>query len=177
MFTLVQGSKYLTTSFVQHVNGHFVAFVRCGGRWLKCDDSVVTDFATPSTIWPTLIFLEKYRRRSILGPSALRPAAQVERLRNLPLQLSRAVLEAGCGSGAGQDMSGQSVGSLCRRVRDVATVRRIGLFASGERLRRKNLQRSRKRTLSADASLPLAKKRKADQRRRTDRKQQRAGRK
>ena len=177
MFTLVQGSKYLATSFVQHVNGHFIAFVRCGGRWLKCDDSVVTDFATPSTIWPTLIFLEKYRRRSILGPSALRPAAQVERLRNLPLQLSRAVLEAGCGSGAGQDMSGQSVGSLCRRVRDVATVRRIGLFASGERLRRKNLQRSRKRTLSADASLPLAKKRKADQRRRTDRKQQRAGRK
>ena len=177
MFTLVQGSKYLATSFVQHVNGHFIAFVRCGGRWLKCDDSVVTDFATPSTIWPTLIFLEKYRRRSILGPSALRPAAQVEHLRNLPLQLSRAVLEAGCGSGAGQDMSGQSVGSLCRRVRDVATVRRIGLFASGERLRRKNLQRSRKRTLSADASLPLAKKRKADQRRRTDRKQQRAGRK
>ena len=46
-----------------------------------------------------------------------------------------------------------------------------------KRLRRKNLQRSRKRTLTADASLPLAKKRKADQRRRTDRKQQRAGRK
>ena len=58
MFTLVQGSKYLATSFVQHVNGHFVAFVRCGGRWLKCDDSIVTDFVTPSTIWPTLIFLE-----------------------------------------------------------------------------------------------------------------------
>ena len=36
-------------------------------------------------------------------------------------------------------MSGQSVGSLCRRVRDVATVRRIGLFASGEKIATKEL--------------------------------------
>ena len=116
MFTLVQGSKYLTTSFVQHVNGHFVAFVRCGGRWLKCDDSIVTDFVTPSTIWPTLIFLEKYRRRSILGPSALRPAAQVERLRSLTVQLSRAVLEAGCGSEAGHDVVHQTFSHPLRPV-------------------------------------------------------------
>ena len=163
MFSPVQGSKYLVTSFVQHVHGHFIAFVRCGGRWLKCDDSIVTDSVAPSSIWPTVIFLEKYRRRRILGPSALRPAAPDERLRSLPLQLSRVALEVTRVSEAGNEVSD-------RRC-DVSTVRRLGLFASRERLRRKNLQRSRKRTLSADASLPPTK------RRRAGRKQQRAGRK
>ena len=169
MFSPVQGSKYLVTSFVQHVHGHFIAFVRCGGRWLKCDDSIVTDSVAPSSIWPTVIFLEKYRRRRILGPSALRPAAPDERLRSLPLQLSRVALEVTRVSGAGNEVSD-------RRC-DVSTVRRLGLFASRERLRRKNLQRSRKRTLSADARLPPAKKpKRKDERRRAGRKQQRAGR-
>ena len=170
MFSPVQGSKYLVTSFVQHVHGHFIAFVRCGGRWLKCDDSIVTDSVAPSSIWPTVIFLEKYRRRRILGPSALRPAAPDERLRSLPLQLSRVALEVTRVSEAGNEVSD-------RRC-DVSTVRRLGLFASRERLRRKNLQRSRKRTLSADASLPPTKRRRAGRKQqRAGRKQQRAGRK
>ena len=170
MFSPVQGSKYLVTSFVQHVHGHFIAFVRCGGRWLKCDDSIVTDSVAPSSIWPTVIFLEKYRRRRILGPSALRPAAPDERLRSLPLQLSRVALEVTRVSEAGNEVSD-------RRC-DVSTVIRLGLFASRERLRRKNLQRSRKRTLSADASLPPTKRRRAGRKQqRAGRKQQRAGRK
>ena len=81
IWTLVQGSKYLVSGFVQHVNGHFIAFVRCGGRWWKCDDSIVTGPADVSRIWPTLIFLEKYRRRSLLAPPALTPASNIARLR------------------------------------------------------------------------------------------------
>ena len=157
----MQGSKYLVSGFVQHVNGHFIAFVRCGGRWWKCDDSIVTGPADVSTMWPTLIFLEKYRRRSLLAPPALTPAGNIARLRCLPSHLSRAVLEA-----ARATKSGHGHDELCRNA---GSHRCLGHFAVGERLRRQERQRRRKRKLSADGALPdrVAKRRKRDGRKRT----------
>ena len=38
------------------MNGHFVAFVRRGMQWLKCDDSIVTEMNTIPAIWPHIIF-------------------------------------------------------------------------------------------------------------------------
>ena len=166
----MQGSKYLVSGFVQHVNGHFIAFVRCGGRWWKCDDSIVTGPADVSTMWPTLIFLEKYRRRSLLAPPALTPYGNIARLRCLPSHLSRAVLEAGRATKSGHD-------ELCRNAgshRCLEHMGYVGRFALGERLRRQERQRRRKRKLSADCALPdrVAKRRKRDVRKRTGRKQQ-----
>ena len=166
----MQGSKYLVSGFVQHVNGHFIAFVRCGGRWWKCDDSIVTGPADVSTIWPTLIFLEKYRRRSLLAPPALTPAGNIARLRCLPVHLSRAVLEAARATKSGHAEPCRSAGS--HRAEDHMAC--VGRFALGERARRQERQRRRKRKLSADGALlsGMAKRRKRDERKRTGRKQQ-----
>ena len=166
----MQGSKYLVSGFVQHVNGHFIAFVRCGGRWWKCDDSIVTGPADVSRIWPTLIFLEKYRRRSLLAPPALTPAGNIARLRCLPSHLSRAVLEAARATKSGHDEPCRSAESH----RCLDHMGYVGRFALGERLRRQERQRRRKRKLSADGALldRVAKRRKRDVRKRTGRKQQ-----
>ena len=162
----MQGSKYLVSGFVQHVNGHFIAFVRCGGRWWKCDDSIVTGPADVSRIWPTLIFF---------GKVSLTPYGNIEGLRCLPLHLSRAVLEAARATKSGNDQPCRSAGSH----RCVDHISYVGRFALGERLRRQERQRRRKRKLSADGALPdrVAKRRKRDVRKRTGRKQQRTGRK
>ena len=180
----MQGSKYLVSGFVQHVNGHFIAFVRCGGRWWKCDDSIVTGPADVSTIWPTMIFWEKYRRRSLLAPPALTPAGNIARLRCLPLHLSRVVLEAARAtkSGHADPCRIRSAGS--HRAEDHMAC--VGRFALGERVRRQECQRCRKRKLSADGALlsGMAKRRKRDDERkpigrtqqRTGRTQQRTGR-
>ena len=177
IWTLVQGSKYLVSGFVQHVNGHFIAFVRCGGRWWKCDDSIVTGPADVSTIWPTMIFWEKYRRRSLLAPPALTPAGNIARLRCLPLHLSRVVLEAARAtkSGHADPCRIRSAGS--HRAEDHMAC--VGRFALGERVRRQERQRCRKRKLSADGALlsGMAKRRKRDDERKpTGRTQQRTGR-
>ena len=156
----MQGSKYLVSGFVQHVNGHFIAFVRCGGRWWKCDDSIVTGPADVSRIWPTLIFLEKYRRRSLLAPPVLTPAGNIARLRCLPSHLSRAVLEAARATKSGHDEPCRSAESH----RCLDHMGYVGRFALGERLRQQERQRRRKRKLSADGALPdrVAKRRKRD---------------
>ena len=173
----MQGSKYLVSGFVQHVNGHFIAFVRCGGRWWKCDDSIVTGPADVSTIWPSMIFWEKYRRRSLLAPPALTPEGNIARLRCLPLHLSRVVLEAARAtkSGHADPCRIRSAGS--HRAEDHMAC--VGRFALGERVRRQERQRCRKRKLSADGALlsGMAKRRKRDdERKRTGRTQQRTGR-
>ena len=51
-------ATYSVKGFVQFVNGNFVAFVRRGMQWLKCDDSKVTEMKTGAAIWPHIIFLK-----------------------------------------------------------------------------------------------------------------------
>ena len=57
--------KFVVTGFVQFVRNHFVAFVRRGGKWYKCDDSRVTRVDDMPQIWPILIFLEKFRKQRL----------------------------------------------------------------------------------------------------------------
>ena len=47
------------------LRNHFVAFVRRGGKWYKCDDSRVTRVDDIPQIWPILIFLEKFRKQRL----------------------------------------------------------------------------------------------------------------
>ena len=119
-------------------------------------------------------FLEKYRRRSLLAPPALTPASNIARLRCLPSHLSQAVLEAARATKSGHDEPCRSAES--HRCQDHMGY--VGRFALGERLRRQERQRRRKRKLSADGALPdrAAKRCKRDVRKRPGRKQQRTGR-
>ena len=105
-----------------------------------------------------------------MAPPALTPYGNIARLRCLPSHLSRAVLEAGRATKSGHD-------ELCRNAgshRCLEHMGYVGRFALGERLRRQERQRRRKRKLSADCALPdrVAKRRKRDVRKRTGRKQQ-----
>ena len=112
-----------------------------------------------------------------MAPPALTPAGNIARLRCLPLHLSRVVLEAARAtkSGHADPCRIRSAGS--HRAEDHMAC--VGRFALGERVRRQERQRCRKRKLSADGALlsGMAKRRKRDdERKRTGRTQQRTGR-
>eukprot|EP00435_Cladocopium_sp_Y103_P002278 s8318_g1.t1 len=87
---------YTVTGFVHHQqqNGseHFVAYVHSHGKWLKCDDSRVTEVEAMEPLWPCVIFLERLRRR---GQKQAEPRNEKlpEVLRKLPSLLQQ-VLDA-----------------------------------------------------------------------------------
>ena len=66
---------YVVTGFVEYKDHHFVAYVKQPRGWVKCDDSVVRVVGHDvGTIWPRLVFLQKFRRQ-YLGHDITEPPA------------------------------------------------------------------------------------------------------
>ena len=81
---------YVVTGFVEHKDHHFVAYVKQPRGWVKCDDSVVRVVGHDvGTIWPRLVFLQKFRRQYLGHDVAEPPAADL--LLQIPQLLTRAV--------------------------------------------------------------------------------------
>ena len=81
---------YVVTGFVEYKDHHFVAYVKQPRGWVKCDDSVVRVVGHDvGTIWPRLVFLQKFRRQ-YLGHDITEPPA-ADLLLQIPQLLTRAV--------------------------------------------------------------------------------------
>ena len=81
---------YVVTGFVEYKDHHFVAYVKQPRGWVKCDDSVVRVVGHDvGTIWPRLVFLQKFRRQYLGHDVAEPPAADL--LLQIPQLLTRAV--------------------------------------------------------------------------------------
>ena len=81
---------YVVTGFVEYKDHHFVAYVKQPRGWVKCDDSVVRVVGHDvGTIWPRLVFLQKFRRQ-YLGHDVTEPPA-ADLLLQIPQLLTRAV--------------------------------------------------------------------------------------
>ena len=52
------------SGFVQYQHErHYIAYIRQPELWLKCDDAIVTPISGElESMWPSLIFLQRYRR-------------------------------------------------------------------------------------------------------------------
>ena len=60
-------ATYSVTGFVHFANGHFIAFVRRSMKWLKCDDSIVTEMDAVTAIWLQIIFVENCRDNNCIA--------------------------------------------------------------------------------------------------------------
>ena len=57
---------YVITGLVEYNNGHFVAYVKHQTGWIKYDDAVVIHLEIGvGTMWPRLIFWEKFQERRV----------------------------------------------------------------------------------------------------------------
>ena len=157
------------TGFVQFLGNHFVAFVRKGSKWHKCDDSTVTPVDDVPQIWPILIFLEKFRKQRfhlVEADSSVQNNLPIPRL---PVLLRKILTADASSRNFAPETTGRTSRSRSRKTR-------LLQFSS---LVRKAICRQevfcKRRHSAHDASVEISvKKRKRD---RTGRKQSRNGRK
>lgn len=71
--------------------------MRWDGKWLLCDDTRVTVVQAVEPLWPSLLFVEKFRRKSKKGSVELAPVANADLLHRLPQFLQELVVEVCAG--------------------------------------------------------------------------------
>ena len=148
------------SGFVQYQHErHYIAYIRQPESWLKCDDAIVTKISGElGSMWPSLIFLQRYRRHKKRRLEHPVEVTHRDLLRRLPQCLHALVAP-------GQPKVAAAGGGW-----------RPGRFAVRVRRRRRSDHRRRKRKRHAQTSDHRRRKRKRHAQTRSGRAQTRSGR-